>query len=77
MTAWIIFARRFDPALSQASLKPMSRMAKPPKGKLENVSFLIEKSEETVKRQDGRTGRQTLTDDMKRAKMMDVWPAFQ
>lgn len=42
--------------------------------KISNVSFLIEKWEETVRRQDERTRRQALNDDTKRAIMMDMCP---
>lgn len=43
-------------------------------GKLESMSWFIEKWEEMVRRQDERTGRQALTDDTKRAIVMDMCP---
>lgn len=52
----------------------MSKILRPPKGKVDNVSFLIEQWEEMVRKQDGRTGRQALTDDTKRAIMMKLCP---
>lgn len=53
----------------------MSRIRKPPKSRVDNIVFLIEQWEEMVRRQDARTGRQILTDDTKRAIMMDICPA--
>lgn len=45
-----------------------------PKGRVDNMSFLIGKLEELVRRQDERTGRQALTYDTKWAVMMDMCP---
>lgn len=71
----MIVVQRFDPASAQANLNLMSRILKPPKGKVDHIFFLIGKWEEVVRRQDERTGRQALADDMGRAIMMDTCPA--
>lgn len=51
----------------------MRNILKPPKSKLDSMSFLMEMLEERVRRQDERTDRQALTDDTKRAVMMDMY----
>lgn len=58
----------------QAKLNMMDNIL-PHKVKTNNSSFLIEKSEERVRRQDEGTGRQALIDDTKRALMMATCPA--
>lgn len=65
----------FDLALAQANLNLMNRILKPPKGRDDNISFMIEPWEDTVRRQDERTGRPALSDDTKRAIMMFMCPA--
>lgn len=67
--------RRFNPSLAQANLGLMSRILKPPKGKIDNISCLIEKCTEIDRRQDARTGRLALADETGRAMMMDICPA--
>lgn len=52
----------------------MSKILKPPGGKVEHMSFFNEKRGAMVRRQDERTARLALTDDTKRAIMMDMCP---
>lgn len=53
----------------------MSRILKQPSGRVDNISFVIVRWEEMVRRQDERMGRQALAGDTKRAIMMDMRPA--
>lgn len=68
--AWRRLVQTFDLASAQAKLNLEASQ-----GYIENILFLIEKREEIVRRQDERTGRKALTDDTKRAAMMDMCPA--
>lgn len=52
----------------------MSKTLKPPKGNIETISIFLDQLQEMVCRQDEHTGRQALTDDAKRAIMMDMCP---
>lgn len=72
--AWRRLVQRFDPASAHANVNLMSKILKPPKGKVESISFLMEKSDEMVRRPDERIRRQALTDDSKRAIMMGMCP---
>lgn len=75
LEAWRRPAHRFDPAPSQANRNLTSRILKPPQDNVENISFIIEKWEEMVKRRDGGTGRQALIGDTIPTMMMDMGPA--
>lgn len=51
---------------SHTNLNLMSHTLRPPKGKIDHISFFIDKWEEMVRSQDGRKGGQSLTDEAKR-----------
>lgn len=53
----------------------MSKTVTPPKGKVHNITFQVEKWEEMVRRRDERTARNALTDDTSKAILMDMCPA--
>lgn len=72
LEAWRRPGQRFDAAPAHANLSIKSEILKPPRGEIDNLSPIVEKWEEMVRRRDGRTGRQALTDDTKRAIIMDM-----
>lgn len=45
LEAWRRFVQRFDPAPEHTNFNLMSKLFRPPKGKVENISFPIEKWE--------------------------------
>lgn len=55
---WRRLVQRFDPASLQANLSSMSKMLRPPEGKIEiyNISLFIGEWEGMVCRQDERVG---------------------
>lgn len=66
LEAWRRPVQKFDPASAHANLNMMSNILRPPKGKVENMSFRVGKWEEMVRRQDERTGGRSLTDETNR-----------
>lgn len=75
LEAWRRLVQRFDSGSAHAHLNLMSRILKLPKGKANSISFVTEKWEDVVMRIGERTGRQALTDDMKRAIIMEKRPS--
>lgn len=67
--------QRFNPASAQVNLNLMSRILKPPQGRVDNISFTFEQWNAMVDRQDQRTGRESMTEDTEIAIMMDMSPA--
>lgn len=67
LEAWRRHVPRFDPTSTRTNRDLTGKILKPPMGRVENLSCLIEQWEEIVRRQDKRTGRQAVTDDTKRA----------
>lgn len=50
----------------------MSNILKPPKGKVGNTTFVLTKREDMMRRRNARTGQHALTDETKRAILMDM-----
>lgn len=61
LEAWRRMVQRFGPASAHANLNLLSSILKPPRGTVDNISYLIEKWERMVRRQKGRTDRQVLS----------------
>lgn len=74
LEAWRRLAQMFDPASAHANATIMGKTLNPPKGKIDHMPFLIEKREDIVRRQGDRAGRQAVTDDTDKGKMMGMCP---
>lgn len=74
LEAWRRLVHRFDPASALANLRLMNNILKHPKGRVDNIIFLVDKWEDMVRPQDDRTGRRSLTDETKQATLTDVCP---
>lgn len=75
LDAWMGYVQRLGPASAHTNLKQVIRIFKPPKGKVDHISSLIEAWGETARRHDEKNGRQALTDDTQRATMMEMCPS--
>lgn len=77
LKVWRRLVQRFHPASAQTNLNLMRSVLKPPRGKIDHISFLMDNWEETARRQDDRAGGQVLTDDTTWANLMDTRAEFE
>lgn len=72
LEAWRRLVHSFDTAPAHANLSLVGNILEPPKGKVANITSLVEKWEKRVRHQDERSGQQALTDDTQTAILMDT-----
>ena len=72
--AWRLLAKRFDPATEGNNISLMNQILQPPKGKIDNITYLIEKWEELVQRQEMRTRTTILTESTRRTLLVNMCP---
>lgn len=69
---WRRLVHRFDPPPAQANASLMNKILKPSRGTVDNITFLVETWADMVRRQGGRSGRQSLADETTCTILMDM-----